>query len=71
MLAGHPDEVAKLRAAYETWWSEVQPLLVNEQAVGPKVNPFKKLFWKQFGGGPGGALRKPVDPAPKKPAGDS
>lgn len=71
VLAGHPDEVAKLRAAYETWWGEVQPLLVNEQAVGPKVNPFKELFWKQFGGGPGGALRKPVDPAPKKPARDS
>ena len=27
-------------------------LLVNEDAVGPAVNPFKELYWKQFGGGP-------------------
>jgi hypothetical protein len=26
--------------------------LVNEDAVGPKINPYKKLYWKQFGGGP-------------------
>ena len=24
----------------------------NENAVGPAVNPFKELYWKQFGGGP-------------------
>jgi arylsulfatase len=30
----------------------VQPGLVNEDAKGPKVNPFKELYWKQFGGGP-------------------
>ncbi len=48
----HPEAVAKLRAAYDTWWTEVQPLLVNEDAVGPKVNPYKELYWKQFGGGP-------------------
>lgn len=48
----HPDEVAMLRSAYDQWWSDVQPLLVNEDAVGPKVNPYKELYWKQFGGGP-------------------
>jgi arylsulfatase len=48
----HPEVVAKLRTAYDAWWVEVQPLLVNEDAVGPKVNPFKELYWKQFGGGP-------------------
>jgi arylsulfatase len=47
----HADEVAKLRAAYDTWWQEVQPLLVNEDAVGPAENPFKTLFEKQFGAG--------------------
>ena len=25
---------------------------VDENAVGPKVNPFKERYWKQFGGGP-------------------
>jgi arylsulfatase len=62
VLADHPDEVAKLRAAYDRWWNEVQPMLVNENAVGPKVNPFKELYWKQFGGGPDDALRRFMDP---------
>ena len=29
--------------------------MANEDAVGPKVNPFKEQYWKQFGGGPAGA----------------
>ena len=37
----HLDVVAQLRGAYDTWWDEVQPLLVNEDAIGPKINPFK------------------------------
>lgn len=63
VIDAHPEVVAKLRAAYEQWWREVQPLLVNENAVGPKMNPFKELYWKQFGGGPDDALRKFMDPA--------
>jgi arylsulfatase len=63
VLAEHPEAAAKLRAAYEQWWTEVQPLLVNEDAVGPKMNPFKERYWKQFGGGPDDALRKFMDPA--------
>ncbi len=42
-----------MRRAYDAWWEEVLPLMVNEDAVGPKVNPFKERYWKQFGGGPG------------------
>ncbi len=52
VAAKHPAVVAELRAAYDQWWDSVQPQLVNEAAVGPKVNPFKALYWKQFGGGP-------------------
>jgi arylsulfatase len=52
VAAKHPDVVADLTAAYDKWWDSVQPQLVNEDAVGPKVNPFKELYWKQFGGGP-------------------
>jgi arylsulfatase len=48
----HPVVVKRLEAAYERWWESVQPALVNEDAVGPKVNPFKALYWKQFGGPP-------------------
>ena len=52
VAASHPDVVRELDAAYAKWWDSVQPQLVNEKAVGPKVNPFKALYWKQFGGGP-------------------
>lgn len=52
VIASHPEEVQKLRAAYDAWWHEVQSLLVNEDAIGPKVNPFKERYWRQFGGGP-------------------
>lgn len=62
VLAEHPEAVAKLRAAYDRWWNDVQPTLVNEGAVGPKINPFKELYWKQFGGGPDEALLKRMDP---------
>ena len=54
ILADKPDAAAKLRAAYDKWWDDVQPMLVNEDATGPAINPFKELYWKQFGGGPGG-----------------
>jgi arylsulfatase len=49
----HPEVVRELSAAYDRWWKEVLPCLENEDAVGPAVNPFKELYWKQFGGGPG------------------
>ena len=52
VVAAHPDQVAKLRAAYDRWWQDVLPCLENEEVVGPKVNPFKAKYWKQFGGGP-------------------
>ncbi len=48
----HPDVVKELDAAYDQWWASLPKFLVNEKAVGPKVNPFKELYWKQFGGGP-------------------
>jgi arylsulfatase len=35
---------------------------VNENVSAPKVNPFKELYWKQFGGGPDETLRKRMDP---------
>jgi arylsulfatase len=48
----YPDEVAKLRAAYDQWWDDVLPRLENEDYVGPKYNAFHTRYWKQFGGGP-------------------
>jgi arylsulfatase len=62
VLAEHPAEAAKLRAAYDVWWQEVQPHLENENVVAPKMNPLKALYWEQFGGGPDEALRRQMDP---------
>jgi arylsulfatase len=42
-----PDEVEKMRQAYDRWWVEAQEGMVNEDAVGPKENPFKVAFVKQ------------------------
>jgi len=52
VAADHPDIVARLDTEYDHWWAAVVPMMVNENAVGPKINPFKELYWKQFGGGP-------------------
>jgi len=52
VAAENPEVVQKLKAAYETWWASAVPGMVNEGAVGPEINPFKKAYWAQFGGGP-------------------
>ena len=68
VLDQFPADVARLREAYDQWWGSVQPLLVNENVTGPKVNPFKARYWEQFGGGPDEALRRQMDPAAVAPA---
>lgn len=65
VAAQFPEVVASLRAAYDQWWEEILPCLENEDAMGPKINPFKERFWKQFGGGPTPELLQQMDPARK------
>ena len=65
VIEQHPEAVKELKSQLDAWWAEVTPLLVNEHAVGPAQNPFKVLYWKQFGGGPTDA-DKPVEPKGKK-----
>ena len=67
LIAQHPEVVAKLRATYDQWWSDVQPLLVNENVTGPSIDPFLELYCKQFDGSPTAADLKRMDP--NKPAG--
>lgn len=55
VAAAHPEVVHALDSAYDKWWAEVLPCLENEEAVGPAVNPFKALYWQQFGGAPSNA----------------
>lgn len=69
VITQHPEVVATLRAAYDQWWNEALPLLVNEDVAAPQMNPLKELYWKQFGGGPDEALLRKMDPR-KKSAGD-
>jgi arylsulfatase A-like enzyme len=54
VAAEHPEVVKELEKSYDAWWASILPCLENENAVGPAVNPFKELYWKQFGGGPTG-----------------
>lgn len=63
VIAEHPEVVTKLRAAYDQWWTEVQPLLVNEDPANiPTINPFQELYYKQFGGSPTPAAIKRMNP---------
>jgi len=62
VIERHPDIVAAMRAAYDKWWSEILPCLENEGVTGPKMNPFKELYWQQFGGRPDEAMLKAMDP---------
>ncbi len=50
VIQDHPEVVTRLRTQYDEWWRDVQPMLVNENVTGPKTNPFKTRYWKQFGG---------------------
>jgi arylsulfatase len=52
LAAANGDVVAKLAASYDAWWSAIRPALVNEKAIGPRMNPFKEMYWQQFGGSP-------------------
>lgn len=65
VIADHPEEAARLRAAHDKWWAEVRPRLVNEEAVGPRINPLKELYWQQFGGGPDEQMLSRMDPRKK------
>jgi arylsulfatase A len=62
VIAQHPEVVKELSAAFDKWWAECLPLMVNEKAVGPKLNPFAVRYWEQFGGGPTEADYERMDP---------
>ncbi|MBL9127597.1 MAG: arylsulfatase [Verrucomicrobiales bacterium] len=62
----HPEIVAKLRTRFDAWWESVLPsALRSDMTRGPSVNPFKALYWEQFGGGPDEALLRTMDPEGK------
>jgi arylsulfatase len=71
VIEQHPEVVAALRTAYDNWWISILPCLINEDAVAPKINPFKTRYWRQFGGGPDAAMLKAVDPEQVRSPGDA
>jgi arylsulfatase len=62
VAARHPEVVRELSAAFDRWWADCLPLMVNEKVLGPKLNPFAVRYWEQFGGGPTAADYEKMDP---------
>jgi len=52
VAARNPEVMQELASAFDKWWEECLPLMVNEKAIGPKLNPFAVRYWEQFGGKP-------------------
>jgi arylsulfatase len=50
LAAQHSEVVKAMDAAYDKWWADVLPLLDNENAPQPAVNPYHELYWKQYRG---------------------
>jgi arylsulfatase len=51
-----------LRASFDRWWASLAGSVEeNEAVVGPALNPFAELYWKQFGGGPSQEDRRRMD----------
>lgn len=47
VIADHPEVVRGMLAAYEKWWEEVRPLMINEDESLEKQKPFVEQFNKQ------------------------
>jgi arylsulfatase len=58
----HPEVVRELSQVFDRWWSECLPLMVNESALGPKINPFQERYYAQFGGTPTAEDLSKMDP---------
>jgi arylsulfatase len=62
VAAGNPAVVKQLAGAFDRFWAEAVPLMVNENATGPAINPFQELYYRQFGGSPTEEDLKRMDP---------
>ena len=44
----HPEVVSNMKKAYDAWWSETRPLMVNEDLPYAKEHPQDVRYEKQF-----------------------
>lgn len=51
VIEKHPGVAKQMLSAYEAWWDEVRPLLVNEDASLDTGKPFVELYEKQKAAG--------------------
>lgn len=63
----HLEIVKELASAFEKFWSESLPLMVNEKVIGPTINPFQELYYQQYGGSPTDADLARMNPNRKLP----
>jgi arylsulfatase len=51
VIADFPDDVAAMRNAWNVWWKETRPMMVNETVPLSKTRPWHELFRKQQSAG--------------------
>ncbi len=51
IIKDHPDVVEAMRGAYDQFWKEARPLMVNESAPMSKTRPFHVWFAEQLNSG--------------------
>jgi len=47
VIAEHPEVAAEMKAAYDRYWEEARPLMVNEGAPMSPVRPYHEWFHEQ------------------------
>jgi arylsulfatase A-like enzyme len=65
VISKYSEVVAELRATYNQWWTDVQPMLVNEDAASFSNDTFRDLYTQQFG------AEATAEATKKKAGGDS
>ena len=48
MATRHPEVVKQMRAAYNKFWQEARPLMVNEKAPMSRTRPFHVWYKEQM-----------------------
>ena len=51
VIAEHPEVAKAMRAAYEEYWKQARPLMVNEGVKGPSTPPYHQWYQEQMKAG--------------------